>query len=34
MRDCNSNRSKAARTLGIDRSTLRRKMAEFELTDL
>jgi DNA-binding NtrC family response regulator len=33
MKDCGGNRSKAARVLGIDRSTLRRKIAEFEIED-
>jgi DNA-binding NtrC family response regulator len=31
LRDCNQNRTQAARQLGIDRSTLRRKIQEFDL---
>ncbi len=31
LRECNQNRTRAAEKLGIDRSTLRRKIQEFEL---
>jgi len=31
LEDCEGNRTKAARLLDIDRSTLRRKIAEYEL---
>ena len=29
LRECDNNRTRAARSLGIDRSTLRRKIQEF-----
>ena len=31
LEDCGGNRTKAAKLLDIDRSTLRRKIAEYEL---
>ena len=31
LEDCNGNRTQAARILDIDRSTLRRKMQEYEI---
>lgn len=34
LKDCMGNRSKAARMLGIDRSTLRRKIVEFGIEDV
>ncbi len=33
LRDCNHNRTRAAQQLGIDRSTLRRKIQEFGLEE-
>ena len=34
LQDCRGNRSSAARALGIDRSTLRRKLSEYRIRDI